>query len=47
MNAAVCGFPVRIHIDFSVDEEKVVNDFCTVRDDLHLSRIGVQGAHRR
>ena len=44
MNAAVCRVTVST-IRFVKDgEEDVVNDFGTEWDELHLSRIGIQGA---
>ena len=36
-----CGGQVNPRISIDVDEEKVVNDFGTVWDGQHLSRIGV------
>ena len=47
MNAAVCGVPVSTIMHNRGDEEDVVNDFDTVWDKLHLSRIGIQGTRGR
>ena len=43
MNAVVCGVIRYI----KPDEKDVVNDFGTVWEELHLSRIGIQGVRGR
>ena len=47
VDAAVYGVPASITIKIMVGEEEVVNDIVTDWDELHLSRIEIQGTRRR
>ena len=47
MNAAVCGRPVSNTRFIKAGEEEIVKDFGIAWEELHLSRIGIQGARRR
>ena len=47
MNAAVCGGPMNTIREIKYGEEEVIGDFGIKWDELHLSRIGIQGARKQ
>ena len=47
MNTTVCGVPRGTTRVIKDGEEEVVNDFGREWDELHLLRIGIQGARGR